>query len=190
MRSRAFAPIVLSGVVLVVAASVARGQITEVFTAKATVKGASGATASAPVRITVDRITPQDEVDKMAAVFKKDGAKGLRKALAALPRTGSVQLGNGEAVPTRITVDRSTPKGRVLTMITDKPVMFLGAGLPDAKPKEGYDFGVIQLQIDKAGSGSGTIAPAAKIRTSAEGSFEVEDYSSEVVQLGVVRKGK
>jgi hypothetical protein len=100
-----------------------------------------------------------------------------------------VQLGAGAATPTRLTLERATGKGRLLTIVTDKPILFLGAGLPDAKPREGYDFAVIDIEVDAKGAGSGMLAPAAKV-TLNEGAFVVQDYGAEAVQLTGVRKTK
>jgi hypothetical protein len=191
MRHSTFGLVILSGIVLIAAATAARGQgATEVFTATANVKTASGATASAPVVITVRRKMSPAEADKVVAAFKNGGAAALHKALVGVPPTGSVQLGNAKATPSRITIERATDKGRLLTIITDKPLVFVGAGLPGAKPKEGYDFAVIDLELDATGHGSGTIAPAAKIKTNDQGAFVVEDYSTEVVKINVARRGK
>jgi len=161
----------------------------ETFTATATIKTASSATASAPVTVTIDRKMSPTEADKFVAAFKTGGVAALRKALVGVPPTGSVQLGSGARTPTRLTVERATDKGRLLTIVADQPVAFVGAGLPGAKAKEGYDFAVIDLEVDAAGSGSGTLAPAAKI-TVKQGAFVVEDYSSELVRLAGVKKVK
>jgi hypothetical protein len=67
-------------------------------------------------------------------------------------------------------------------MVADEPILFLGAGVPGAKPKAGYDFAIIDLEVDAKGGGSGTIAPAAKV-TVKDGAFVVEDYGGEVVRL-------
>ena len=77
--------------------------------------------------------------------------------------------------------------GRLLTILTDQPLLFVGAGAPAAKAKEGYDFAVIDIEVDAKGNGSGTLAPAAKIRVN-ESAFVVEDYASEVVRLTAVSK--
>ena len=61
--------------------------------------------------------------------------------------------------------------------------------MPGAKPKEGYDFAVIDIEVDAKGGGSGTIAPAAKIRMN-QGAFVVEDYGAEAVRLTAVKKTK
>ena len=73
--------------------------------------------------------------------------------------------------------------------MTDKPILFLGAGLPGAKPRQGYDFGVIDLEVDAQGSGTGTLAPAASV-TSKGGAFVVQDYGGELIKLTAVRRAK
>jgi hypothetical protein len=161
----------------------------ETFTAKATVKTAGGAEATAPVTITIDRKMPEAEADKLVAAFKSGGAAGLRKALAGVPPTGSVQLAEGPPTPARITIDLPTDKGRVIIIVTDKPLLFLGAGVPGAKLKGGYDVAVIDLEVDASGEGSGTLAPAAKVTVKGS-AFVVEDYASELVRLAGVKKVK
>jgi hypothetical protein len=179
---------VLSWTVVAAAASIAHAQAgAETFTATATVKTAGSATASAPVTITVDRKMSQSEADSLIAAFKAGGVPGLRKALVGVPPTGSVRLGAGAPTTTRLTLERPTDKGRLLTIVTDQPMAFLGAGLSGAKAKEGYDFAVIDIEVDAQGKGSGTLTPAAKI-TLKQGVFVVEDYSSELLQLTTVSK--
>jgi hypothetical protein len=161
----------------------------ETFKATATVKTAGGSTANAPVTITVDRKMPQTEADKLKAAFDAGGAAGLRKALVGVSPTGSVQVGAGKPTPARIAIERVTDKGRLLTLVTDQPVLFVGAGLPGAAPKEGYDFAIIDLEIDAKGNGSGTIAPAARVALK-QGAFVVQDYGAEAVRLTAVSKVK
>jgi hypothetical protein len=180
---------VLSGVLLM-AGSTAYGQTgAETFTATATVKTASRGSAESPVTITVDRKMTQSEADGLIAAFKSGGAAGLRKALVGVPPTGSVRLGTGAPTPTRLTLERATGAGRLLTIVTDKPILFLGAGLPDAKPRDGFDFAIVDIEVDAKGSGAGTLAPAAKV-TLNQGAFVVQDYGSDVIQLTTVRKVK
>jgi hypothetical protein len=174
---------------IMAAASAAYGAAGETFTATASVKGAGGAAATAPITVTVDRTTPQKEADTLVAAFKSGGAAGLRKALAGVAPTGSIKLGGGQAVTTRLTIERSTDKGRLLTILTDKPVLFVGGGLPGAKAKEGYDFAVLDLEVDAKGDGKGTLASAARLKAT-DSAFVVEDYGTEPVQLTAVKSTK
>jgi hypothetical protein len=162
---------------------------TETFTATATVKTAAGATATSPVTIVLSRKMPQAEADKFLGAFKGGGITALRAALSGVKPTGTIQLGKGAATPTRLTTERTTDKGRLLTIVTDRPVLFLGSSIPGAKAKQGYDFAVIDLEVDASGKGTGSLAPAAKI-TVKQDAFVVEDYAVDRVELkDVAKKG-
>lgn len=161
----------------------------ETFTATATVATAGGATASIPVTIVVDRKMSRDEAASLISAFKTGGDAALRKALVGLPPTGSVRLGNAEPTPTRMVLERTTDRGRLLTMVSDQPLLFLGAGVPGARPTAGYDFAVLDIEVDANGKGSGTLAPAAKIDVK-EDAVVVGDYASELVRLVDVKKAK
>ena len=179
--------VVLAGVACIVTMAAA-DVFAETFTATATVKTAGAATATAPVTVTVDRIMTPQESDALLAAFKTGGAAGLQKALKGMKPTGSISLGGGPAVPTRLAVERQTDKGRLITMVTDAPILHLGKGLPDAKPTQGYDFAVLDLEVS-AGGGSGTLTPAAKV-TVKGGAFVVEGYSTEPLRLTSVKASK
>lgn len=161
----------------------------ETFTATAAVKTAGAATGSAPVTIVVDRKMSQSGADTLMSAFRNGGAPALRKALVGVPPTGSVRLGGGAPTPTRLTLERPTDKGRLLTILTDRPILFVGAGVPGAKSKEGYDFAIIDIEVDRDGNGSGTLAPAAKIALK-QGAFVVDDYAAELVRLTDVKRSQ
>jgi hypothetical protein len=177
------------GVWLVSVSGAAAQSGSETFTATASVKTAGGASASAPVTITVDRKMPAAEAETLVKAFVSGGTAALRKALVGVAPTGAITIGAGAATPIRIAIERATGDGRLLTLVTDKPLLFLGGGMPNAKPKEGYDYAVIDLQLDATGGGSGVMAPAAKVKP-LQGVFVVEDYGAEMVKLKDVRKAK
>jgi hypothetical protein len=164
----------------------AQSHASEIFTATASVKTAGRAVATAPVTVTIERTMSREEADRFVRAFGDGDVAALRKALEGVPPTGIVQIGT-HATPTRLTIERPTPNGRLLTIIADTPLLFLGGGVPGAKPRAGYDFGVIDLEIDANGAGTGTLAPAAKITTS-QGMFVVKDYADEVIRLTAVAR--
>ena len=161
----------------------------ETFSATAAIKTAAGAQATAPVTITVTHKMSQAEADKFTGAFANGGVAALRKALTGVAPTGSVQIGSGKATPTRLTLERPSDRGRLLTIVTDQPLMFIGAGMPEAKPKEGFDFGIIDILVATSGPGSGTMSPAAKV-TVKQGVFVVDEYSGELIRLTDVKKAK
>jgi hypothetical protein len=189
MRLRDAATSAVRTAVILAGASLAAAQSPiETFSGTAQVKTAAGAAAKAPVTIVVERTMPQAEVEGFVKAFTSGGAAALRKALTGVAPTGSIKLGELTA-PTRLTLERVTDKGRLLTIVTDRPLLFLGGGRPDAKTKEGYDFAIIDLEVDSAGRGSGMLAPAAKV-TVKQGVFVVQDYGAEAVRLVDVSRTK
>jgi hypothetical protein len=161
----------------------------ETFSATAAIKTAAGAQASAPVTITITRKMSQAEADKLTSAFAAGGVTALRKALTGVAPTGTIQIGSGKATPTSMTLERPSDRGRLLTIVTTTPLLFIGAGLPDAKPQQGFDFGIVDLVVDAAGAGSGTMSPAAKV-TVKQGVFVVDEYSGELVRLTNLKKAK
>lgn len=167
---------------VVATVSLGIAQASETFKATATVATPGGTKASAPVTVTVDRTTTDREAETLTTAYKTGGIGALRKALEGMKPTGTIKLGDGPLTPTRITLDRTTDKGRLLTIVTDQPLVFLGAGTAHAKPKEGYEFAVLDLEVGRDGSGWGLLAPAARIAVK-QGVFIVDDYASEPVRL-------
>ena len=117
------------------------------------------------------------------------GPQDCARPLAGVAPTGSITLAGGAPTPARIAIERSTDKGRLITVVTDTPILHIGAGLPGAKPKEGYDFAVLDLEVATGGGGSGTLTPAARLGLKG-GAFVVDGYSSEPVRLTAVAAKK
>jgi hypothetical protein len=178
------------GVAVVMVACAAAVALTqsETYSATGSIKTAGGAVATTPVTIVVDRKMSQTEADTFLAAFRSGGTGALRKALTGVQPTGSIRVAGGAPTATRLTLERTTDAGRLLTIVADTPILHLGSGVADAKPKDGYDFAIVDLQLDAAGAGAGTFVPAARV-TIKGGVFVVQDYSGEVVKLsGVTRK--
>ena len=159
----------------------------ETLRATAAAEKADGTKVTATVTIVIARTTPAEEGQTLAKAFMTGGEAALRKALAGLAETGSVRIGDAAPTVARIALDRPTEKGRLLTIVTDKPILFVGGGLPNAPPREGYGFGVLDIEVDANGNGSGTISPAARVKV-VQGAFVVDDYAGQAIRLtGVTR---
>jgi hypothetical protein len=172
-------------VMCVVMSAIAQGQ--ETLTATATVTSAGGAKASAPLTAVIDRFATDAERDALVAAVKSGGTTAARDLLAKRADAGSIQLG-AKRTPIKYAYARSTGSGRLITLVTSEPVAFLGAGLPEAKPKAGYDLGLVLLEVNASGGGKGELAPAAKVRVDAQNAIVTEDYGAEVVHLSNVAK--
>ena len=177
---------------LVVATTVAAGQTRnvgapEVFNVNAQVKGASGA-AAATLQVHVDRYSPDADRTAVESALKQGGYAGFLNALRKAPQVGRVQVGERQ-FDIRWARQTNTPNGgRTIVVVTDKPMFFVGGGAADAKPRAGYDVGLIQMTVDGVGFGSGTMAAAARVRPGGEAGVQVDDYADEPIKLVTVSR--
>jgi len=163
----------------------ARAQAAEVFTAMAQVKSAGGVAATAPVSVAVDRFSTDADRDEIMAALKKGGTEAVRLLLLPRPPIGTLKVGN-ELTALKYIYARKTPGGRLITAVSGSPIAFVGAGVPGAKPKTGFDLGLVILEVTASGPGHGELVPATKVHLDDKGAIVTEDYSGEVVKLSNV----
>jgi hypothetical protein len=159
---------------------------TETFSATASVKGPQG-TMTAPVVVVIERYTTDGE-RAQAVEALKGGTSALRQALEKAPAIGYIEVGQRKN-PIKYAYARSVGSGRLVTVISDKPIGFLGEKLPNPKPKAGYDLAFALLNLPGSGKGSGELGPAVKVKVDA-GAVVTEDYGAEVVTLTDIEKKK
>jgi carbon monoxide dehydrogenase subunit G len=160
----------------------------ETFTATASVKGSS-ARASADVRVTVTRFATDAERESVWKAVTDGGTAGAQRALAALPDAGFIQVGE-QRTAIKFASRRDTGAGDLITVVTKEPILFLGAGLPDAKPTAGFDVAIAMLEVKDSGGGVGELAPAAKIAIGANGGLVIDDYGGPVIWLNGIARVK
>jgi hypothetical protein len=160
----------------------------EVFTATASVKGAS-VQATADVRVQVDRYGTEDQRAALIKAVRSGDPATVTKALASLPDAGYIELGE-RRTPIKFAGRRETPDGQLITVVTATPLLFLGAGLPAAKPTSGFDVAVAILEVKKGDAGMGELAPAAKVGVDKGGALVIQDYGKTVVVLNRVARGR
>jgi hypothetical protein len=160
-------------------------QAAETIAAEARMKTAGGVSATAPVTVTLKGLSSDADRTALMAALKKGGSADARLWLQKQKDLGTVQVGSRQT-PIKYAYSRSTGGGRLITVVTSDPIAFIGAGLPEAKPKAGYDLGLVILETPASGAGKGELVPATKIRLNAEGAVVTEDYSGDVVTLANV----
>jgi len=166
----------------------ALAQGAETFTATASVKGPQGL-VTAPVTVVVNRLLTDAERQTVVAALKSNGTAGVRDTLAKMPAIGYIEVG-GQKDDIQYAYARSTGDGRLVTVVSGKPILHMGSKLPGAKPKTGYDLAFALLIVPGSGKGSGELGPAVKVKMGPQGEVVTEDYASEVVTLSDVEKQK
>jgi hypothetical protein len=172
---------------LAVASSAAAQGAAETYTADASVKRANGSQASAKLTATIRSWATDAQRDALMAAVKQGGT-AARDLLAKQTDAGSIQIGSN-STPIKYAYARSVGSGRLITLVTAKPIHYVGGDAANPKPKAGYDLGLVLLQVDGSSPGTGEVAPAAKVKVDDKGAIVTEDYGADAVRLtNVVRK--
>ena len=163
-------------------------QSSETFTATATVRHGTSS-ASADVSVRVDRYATDAERSALLKTTRAGGSAAVRKALSERADAGYIQLGE-RRTPIKYAWKNSLADGHLVTVATAEPILFLGAGVPQAAAKTGFDVAIAILEVKNSGPGGGELAPAAKLAVDETGAVRVEDYGATVVWLTKIVRAK
>jgi len=152
------------------------------LTATASAGPSAVGTLTVPIVVQVDRYTPAHARTTMTDALKYQGYPGFLNALREAPIAGSLTIGDQKWV-IRWARQQPNESGRIISIVTDKPVAFVGGGRTDAKPKAGYEVAVAQFTLDKSGHGTGTMAAAARVKPGGETGVRIDDYAETPVKL-------
>jgi hypothetical protein len=159
----------------------------ETFHARANV-ATEAARGDVYVDIHIQKYTPEKDRDAVLQALAAGGEAAFVEAVRKAPVAGTIEIGK-QTFTIRWAREVKDEKGRIITLVTEKPVYFVGAGLPGAKSRAGYDVAVVQLKMDPAGIGEGTMAAAARVKPGEPTGVQVDDYGSEPIKLlSVTRK--
>jgi hypothetical protein len=161
----------------------------ETFTANLQASGASGGAGAATIEIDIRRYTPAADLSAVENALKTGGYPAFVTALRKAPEVGVVSFGDRKWA---IRWARERPSGeytRSIVVVTDEPIFFVGGGRVDAKPREGYQVAVIQMEVDNVGMGRGSMTAAARVKPGGDTGVQIDDYAEKPIKLvTVVRK--
>ena len=158
----------------------------ETYTATLQVKGQ--ATASTTVRIDLQRYSADRDREPVEKGLKFGGYPAFLAALRKARKVGTVSTSE-KTWTIRWASAKPTPGGRKIVLITDQPMYFLGGGATDAKPRAGYEVGVIQMEVDAAGNGTGSVAAAARVKPGEDG-VVIDDYGDQRIEITKIVREK
>ena len=169
-----------------VAQTSGKGDLPEAFSASTEIKTASGP-ISATIQVRIRRYMPDFDRKALEDALEHGGYASFVNALRRAPEVGTVMAGDGQFA-IRYAREHKTDKGRTIVVVTDKPVFFVGGARPNAKPRAGYETALIQLQVNDGGSGTGMMAPAARVKPGGEAGVRIDNYADEPLALKVTRQ--
>jgi hypothetical protein len=161
----------------------------EVFTATAQAKNATGA-VSGMLEARISRYTPEFDRGAVETALRLGGYPRFLTALRNAPEVGQLIVGGSQPFSIRYAREKVEAGARTIVLVTDMPVYFVGGGRGQpTRPREGFEVGVIQIQLDATGKGSGMMAGAARVRPDGDGGVLLDDYADQPITLtGVTRK--
>jgi hypothetical protein len=192
MRATLAAPVAAAFVAVAVALPAAQSNLAspEKYTAFAVdISNTTPRASTTAVDITIKRWSTDAERDQLLSVFRDKGQDALLSALQKLPVVGGIRT------PASLTYDvhfaRQRPEaegGHMIFLMTDR---YVNAWEAFNRPRTiDYPFTLIQLQVDKDGKGVGKASIATKITQAADGTIELENFSSQPVMLNDVHRVK
>jgi hypothetical protein len=181
---RPFRVAVVSGVIVGLVL-VGRLAAAETISATAQMKTAGGVTASAPLTLTLDRMSTAAEREQVMTALKGGGTTRIHALIDKWAAIGSVRVGNS-MTPVKYAFAQPSGGGRLITVVTSSPIAFVGAGLPAAPSRAGFDLGLVFVDVPASGAGHGELAPATKITVNAQGAVVTDDYGTATIMLSNV----
>jgi len=123
--------------------------------------------------LTIESFTPDDRVQNLLDVLKRDGQDGLLKAVGKEKR-GSMQIGSGLSRDINEVWIEPTEEGRKIMALSER---WLGFGeLRRGARSVDYPFTYIELYVEDDGKVEGSLIPAARVRFKRNKTIEVENF--------------
>jgi hypothetical protein len=153
--------------------------------------GQSGPAAgkSFGMSIYIDVVSSGGEVEELVGILKHKGQDGLVKALDNLKDKGRVAptgtVGTGMRV---VRINPTKDGGQHIMLLTNRPISF--GELYNGTRSRDYPFGIVVLNVDKDGKGTGLFDPLCKMKFNKKNELEVERYGQRPFRLVNVYRQK
>jgi hypothetical protein len=137
------------------------------------------------VTIYITAWTTDQQVQDFISVLKEKGPDGLVKAMEKTSDVGRLSPTGFVGSGFRFARYRPTADGGLrIVMVTNRPMSF--GELYRGGRSTDYQFGIVVLNVDKNGKGTGTLAPVCKIKFNKKNELEIENYGQKPLRLANV----
>ncbi len=153
----------------------------------ATAFGQAGAAAGKTFGLTirVEGLTSNGEVDELIATLKQKGQDGVVSAMENMKDIGRVSPTGSVGTGMRLVRMRPGKAGGWhIVLATNRPITF--GELYNGTRSRDYPIGIVVLDVDKDGKGTGTFAPLCKIKFNKKHELEIENYGQKPFRLANV----
>jgi hypothetical protein len=160
----------------------------EVYRGNITYIGGRRGAATDFFTLTIDSYTPDERVQNLLDILKRDGQDGLLKAVGK-DKKGTMQIGSRLARDINEVWVAPTEEGRKITVLAER---WIGFGeLRRGARSVDYPFTYIELYVENDGKAEGSLIPAARVRFKRDKTIEVENFGIYPARLvNIKRRGK
>jgi hypothetical protein len=157
----------------------------------ATAFGQSGSISGKSFGLTVyvQELTSDGDIQELASTLKHKGPDGLVSAMEDIKDKGRVAPTGSVGTGMRVVRIRPTKDGgQHIVLATNRPISF--PELYNGTRSRDYKFGIVVLDVDKDGKGTGSFAPLCKIKFNKKDELEIEHYGQKPFRLANVYRQK
>jgi hypothetical protein len=155
------------------------------FSATAFGEAGSMAGKSFSLNLYITGWTTDQQVKDFISTLREKGPDGLVKAMNKTGDVGRVSPTGFVGSGFRFARYSATPNGGLhIVMVTNRPMSF--GELYHGSRSTSYQFGIVVLDVDKNGKGTGKLAPVCKIKFNKKNELEIENYGQKPFRLANV----
>jgi len=174
LRALCVALVVAGAGITLVAADYPMSMVAEVTAKTATT------TVTSKVAIKIDRPIEESRRKRVLDALQYSGYQNSLNVLRGLPAIGTIGV-ESRVVDVKFAYETTTDAGRRLVIVADRPLFFLSA--QPEQNRAGYELTVVELLLDRAGHGTGTMSGAARVKPAGDGNVAMSDFSGAAMQV-------
>lgn len=159
----------------------------EEFTGRVVAMATPGPSRTTTLTMVIDKWTTDEERQKLVQALQEGGSDALLKEMRKM-EVGYVRGPQTLRWILNIASSFETEKGRVVRLVTERPIFF-GEAVAPTRSRD-YEFGVIQFTLDENGKGEGAVIPTAKVYFDKEGKLNIEALGTGPQKLTSVKAKK
>lgn len=182
MKSRLLSTTVALALLVFPLAYAQTNQPAERFTANAVSLSPEYGTGQQVVEITISRWSPASERARLVTALREKGSDELLKQLQKNKPVGRIRTPDSLGYDLRYAYQQTDADGgRTIVIATDRPIGFWEA---TNRPRSvDYPFTVIQMKLNRDGTGTGTMSYATRIVAHENNVIELENFASQPIML-------
>jgi hypothetical protein len=153
--------------------------------------GQSGTVAgkSFGLNVYIDAVSPEGQVDELIEILRQKGQDGLVSALEKSKDVGRIAPTGSVGTTMRVVLINPRPDGgQHIVLATNRPIAF--GELYNGTRSRDYPIGILVLNVDRDGKGTGTFAPLCKVKFNKKKELVVEHYGQKPFRLANVARQK